>query len=247
MRTIMVSIGLLLGICTGVGAETAREIRVGGGGASCKAFFSVVRDIFERETGLRMVVKPTTPVQGLIELNNGQVDLVVAPISFASMAKGAARNGVIIDSGLFTVRIIGRSNIEVFINKANSITSLSKKQLQDIFTGKVRNWKQVGGEDRPIVVVWGIATPGQNELFSRQVLDGKAVTSSAMEVFDYDEIREAIARTPGAIGIDPQGYVSSSIKSPKTPAVASDVIVVTKGQANPEVERLLAFIKQYSW
>lgn len=247
MRIMILSIWLLIGFASGAGAEGSKEIRIGGGGASCKAYFSAIRDLFEAETGVHLVINPTTPIQGLIELNNGQIDLVAAPVPFATLVKGAARNGVIIDSGLFTVRNIGRSNIQVFVNKVNGVASLNKKQLQDIFTGKMRNWRQAGGEDREIVVVWGVATPGQNELFNRQILDGKPVTASAMEVFDYDEIRETIARIPGAIGIDPHGYISSSIKSLKTPAVVSDVIAVTKGQPKPEVERLLGFIKEYSW
>lgn len=247
MRAIIVSICLLLGICTGVGAETAREIRVGGGGASCKAFFGAIHDVFEAETGLRMVVTPTTPVQGLIELNNGQLDVVASPLPLASMIKGAARNGIIIDAGLFAVRKIGASKVKVFVNKSNNIASLTKKQLQDIFSGKVRNWKQVGGENREIVVVWGLATPGQNELFTRQLLDGKAVTPSAMEVFDYGDIRDAIAKTPGAIGIDPQGFATSSLRTPKAPEVESEVIVITKGQPTADVDRLLKYIKEYSW
>lgn len=247
VRTIVVSVGLLMTIATGAGAEGAKEIRVGGGGASCKAFFGAIHDMFEAETGQRMVVTPTTPVQGLIELNAGQLDLVASQLPFAAMIKGAAKSGVIIDAGLFTVRKIGTSKVMVFVNKSNTITALSKKQLQDIFTGKVRNWKQVGGENREIVVVWGLATPGQNELFTRQILDRKAVTESAMEVFDYGDIRDAIAKTPGAIGIDPQGFATSSLRVPKALEVDSEVIVLTKGQPTPDVDRLLKYLKEYSW
>lgn len=247
MRTMVVSICLLTGFATGAGAGGIKEIRVGGGGASCKAYFSSIQDSFEAETGLHLVVNPTTPVQGLIELNNGQADVVASPLPLVSMIKGAAKNGIIIDAGLFSARKIGSSKFVVFVHRSNNVAALSKKQLQDIFTAKVRNWRQIGGENREIVVVWGLATPGQNELFTRQIMDGHAVTESATEVFGYGDIRDAISKTKGAIGIGPQGFATANIRTPKTPEVAADVIVITKGQPSPEVERLLKFIKEYSW
>jgi phosphate transport system substrate-binding protein len=232
---------------TAAAAEASKEIKIGGGGASCRQIFSPVRDNFERETGIDLSINATTPAQGLIELNNGHVDIVASPVPFSSMARGAARNGVIIDRGLFTVRSVGKSAVLVFIHRSNPVAALTKKQLQDIFTGRLKNWKQVGGEDLPITVVWGLATPGQNELFTRQVLEGKQVTEDAVEIFDYFEIRDKIAQTRGAIGINPQGFASASTRNPKIPSVPFEIIVVTKGKAKPEVEQLLKYIKDYSW
>ncbi|WP_054693350.1 substrate-binding domain-containing protein [Geotalea toluenoxydans] len=147
--------------CSTAFAEAPREIKIGGGGASCKQIFGSIQDNFERETGIHLAINTTTPVQGLIELNNGSADIVASPLPFSSMVKGAARNGVIIDSGLFTVRNVGKSNVLVFVHKSNKVAGLSKKQLQDIFSGKVRNWKQVGGDNQQIVVVWGVSTRGR--------------------------------------------------------------------------------------
>lgn len=228
-------------------AEAPKEIKIGGGGAACRQVFEPVRESFEKDTGLQLSIYPTTPSQGLIELNNGLTDVVASQVPFSSMVNGAARSGVIIDKGLFTVRSVEKSSILAFVHRSNPVAALSKKQLQDIFTGKVRNWKQLGGQNLPIVVVWGISTQGQNEIFTKQVLDGKQLADDVVEVFDYYEIRDKIARTPGAVGINPQGFAGANTRNPKIPLVTLDIIVVTKGQPKPEVEKLLKYINDYSW
>ena len=51
--------------------------------------------------------------------------------------------------------------------------NLSKEQLKDIFTGKKTNWKDVGGKDMPIAVVYGNKIPGTNNVFMKQVMGGE--------------------------------------------------------------------------
>ena len=63
-------------------------------------------------------------------------------------------------------QVIGYDAITIFVNEKNSIKNLSKKQLEDIFTGKLTNWKEVGGSEAPIVVVTEIKTGGAQLLRS---------------------------------------------------------------------------------
>jgi phosphate transport system substrate-binding protein len=224
----------------------AAELKIGGGGSACLGYFAPLVEACQAEAGITMKIKASTPAQGLIELNDGHLDIATAAVSFDIMVKGAARNGITIDPSQFTVREIGSNKTLVFTHKSNKIIKLSKKQLQDIFTGKVVNWKDVGGANEKIIVVWGLATPGQNELFTRQILDGKSVTQKHQEVPDYKGIRDFIAKNPGAIGIDPHGFVSAATNNPKIPLITAPVIVVTKGEPSAEVEKLLQFVKGYN-
>jgi phosphate transport system substrate-binding protein len=238
---------LLIGLLTLTATiALAAEIQVGGGGAACRGLFAAVAEFFQAETGIVVKVKPSTPGQGLIELNDGHVDVATAAVPFDSMVRGAAKNGITINPSQFTVCEIGTNKTLVFTHKSNKVKALSKEQLQDIFTGKVTNWKQVGGEDQEIVVVWGLATPGQNELFSKHVLEGKSITPNHKELTDYTSIRDFVAQNQGAVGIDPQGFVSSGTKNPQTPLVTSKVIAVTKGKPSAEVDKLLKFVKEYN-
>ncbi len=248
MKKLKLLTGLLLGIfCAVAYAESAKNIRIGGGGGSCMSQFTPYQKPFTEETGINLSITPTNPVQGLIDLHNGLIDVAASPLSMGKLISGAAKEGVVIDPDLYAIREIGVFNTLVFVHGSNKIPRLSKKQLQDIFTGKIRNWKQVGGDERKIIVVWGQSTPGQNQNFTEQILDGKKVLSSAMKAKDYTEIRDKVIKYPGAIGIDPLGFACAATRNPETPLVSSEVIAVTKGRRTPEVELLLKFIKDINW
>ena len=237
----LVALGMVLTLAAT--SALASEIKVGGGGAACKGFFTPLAEAFEAETGIVMNVKASSPGQGLIELNDGHIDIATSAVPFDAMIRGAAKNGITIDPSLFTVREIAANKTLVFTHKSNKVKKLSKKQLQDIFTGKVTNWKKVGGANQEIVVVWGIATPGQNDLFTTQILEGQHVTLKHQEVTDYKSIRDYVARNPAAIGINPQGFVSSSTRNPKIPLITSTVIAVTKGKPSADCEKLLQYVQ----
>jgi phosphate transport system substrate-binding protein len=224
---------------------SAAEIKVGGGGAACRGFFESSAESFEIETGIKVHVKASTPSQGLIELNDGHIDIATAAVPFEDMVKGAATNGIQVDPSQFIIHNIGTNKTLVFVNKSNTIKKLSKKQLQDIFSGKVTNWKHVGGANEEITVVWGIATPGQNALFTKQILGDKLLTRNIKEVSDYKSIRDYVARNKGAIGIDPHGFISGATRTPQIPLITAPVIAVTKGNPSPESGQLIKYVRDY--
>ncbi len=219
------------------------QIKVGGGGAACKTVFSPIAEAFEADTGIQLAINPTTPGQGLIELNDGHIDVAVSAHPFDWMVRMAAKNGVTINANLFRVRQVGTNRTLIFTHRTNYVKILSRNQLKDIFIGKITNWKAVGGKNLPIVVVWGLATPGQNDLFTRKILAGEPILKNYLEATDYKKIRDIVARTPGAIGIDPEGFVTGRTHNPKTQTIISPVIAVTKGTPSAEMESLFTYIK----
>lgn len=239
---LLASMAGVLSLATTV--SMAAAIKIGGGGAACGSFIAPVEESFEAETGISLDVRSSSPSQGLIELKDGQLDMATGAVSFEEMIRGAAKSGINIDPLQFTVRQIGSNRTLLFTHRSNKVKSLSKKQLQNIFTGKVTNWKQVGGANQEVVVVWGIATPGQNELFTKKILDGKSITRKHQEVADYRSIRNFVAKNPGAIGIAPQDLVSSATRNPQIPFLDSPVIAVTKGAPSVEIETLLSYVKE---
>lgn len=96
------------------------------------------------------------------------------------------------------------------INKdlAQSVKSLTKQQLIDIFTAKVTNWKDVGGPDEPIVLVTRPATSGTRALFQQYALDGaEEATNSALETDDSGTLLQSVASQTGAIGYVALSYL----------------------------------------
>ena len=100
---------------------------------------------------------------------------------------------------------------------------------EDIFRGKITNWKQVGGEDRKIVVYSRETSSGTYEFFKESVLKNKNYMSSSLSMPATGAIIQSVSQTKGAIGYVGLAYVSPRIK---TLSVSYD----NKHYAQPNVE-----------
>lgn len=221
----------------------AEDIKIGGGGASINTVFKPVTPHFKDATGIYLVNLQSTPVDGLKSLLEGSIDASTAAVSLENMIVGVEKQGIKVDPNSLQQTVIAKCKTVVFVHKDNPVTKLSKEQLKGIFTGKITNWKDVGGLDKDILIVWGLKSPGQNALFAKHILDGAQVTKNVLETTDYDGIKENIQSNPEAIGIDPIGFADSTVKVIETPELSSPVIIVTKGAPSPKVQKLIDFIK----
>jgi len=145
----------------------------------------------------------------------------------------------------FHAQGIGTNTILVYLNKTNKVTELSQQQLRDIFTGEITNWKQVGGDNQGIVVVWGGEMPEKNRLFQQYVIGSRPIVKTAVWATYQKDIIEYIIKTPGAIGIASNVYTSAQTHSPKTPFVSANVFAVTKGAPSKDDQKLLEEIKTF--
>jgi phosphate transport system substrate-binding protein len=126
------------------------------------------------------------------------------------------------------------------------VKRLTNDQLKGIFTGKIQNWKDVGGEEQDIIVAWGKDTQGQNIQFTRTVLGGDTVTTKVMQCNDYRGIIQKVSETPGAIGIAPFGMTTSNVHLPEIPPIISPVYLITKGKPSNKVQHFIDFYKKES-
>ncbi|HEX5222148.1 MAG TPA: substrate-binding domain-containing protein [Verrucomicrobiae bacterium] len=96
----------------------------------------------------------------------------------------------------FKVGVVGAA---VFVHSNNPVTVLMYEELENVFKGKFRNWKQLGGKDAPITV-YGVGTnTAAGELFGEEVLNGKGVTND-VQIVAPEALLKAIAENPNAIG-----------------------------------------------
>lgn len=111
--------------------------------------------------------------------------------------------------------IIGKDALSVIVNPANKVTKLTREQLEGIFTGKITNWKEVGGEDMKIVVYSRESSSGTYEFFKAQVLKKKNFASSVLAMPATGAIVQSIRQTKGAIG-----YIGIAYANPKVRELA---------------------------
>jgi len=151
---------------------------------------------------------------------------------------------------------IGWGAVGLIAHKGVAVDNLTTKQVKDIMTGKVTNWKQVGGADQPIKVV--ISTPGCacREEFAEMVMDKEAYVAGAM-VSPMTTLSTTVGNTPGGIGplatavidaskvkiIKIDGVLPSAenIKAKKY-KVSRKINLVTKGAATGNARKFIDFM-----
>ncbi|MCD7034479.1 phosphate ABC transporter substrate-binding protein [Metabacillus sp. GX 13764] len=119
------------------------------------------------------------------------------------------------------------------VNSKNPVKNLSTSQLQGIFTGKITNWKQVGGNNAPIVVVNRKFGSGTRVNYNLKALKGaKMMTSGShyQEAGKSGEMVTAVTSNANAIGYVDLPYVKGGIKAVSYNGVAASVSNIQKGK-----------------
>lgn len=114
--------------------------------------------------------------------------------------------------------VVARDAIAVIINPENPVDKLTLQQISDIYSGKINNWSEVGGEDRPIVRLSRETNSGTHVYFLEEVLrlgekDNDTLFSPDTLLLPSSEgITAEVRDNPNAIGYDGLGYVGPEVK-----------------------------------
>ncbi len=160
---------------------------------------------------------------GIAALLNGTVDIANASrqISPDEMKQAQAKG---IKPEEF---VIARDAIAVIVNPENPISRLTLKQLSDLYSGKINNWKELGGDDRPVVRLSRETNSGTHVYFLETVIRLGSKTDKTLFSMDTlllpssEGIIAEVRDNPDAIGYDGLGYVPKD-GTVKVIAVAKD-------------------------
>lgn len=109
--------------------------------------------------------------------------------------------------------IIAYDALAVVVNPGNKVVNLTREQLEGIFTGKIKNWKELGGEDLKIVPYSRETSSGTYEFFKESVLKNKNYMNGIMSMPATGAIVQSVSQTKGAIGYVGLAYLSKDVKA----------------------------------
>ena len=132
---------------------------------------------------------------GIESVTSGAVDIGNASRALSDKEKSAG----------IEENIVAIDGIAMITDKNNKVTNVTKQQLTDIYTGKITNWKDLGGSDEAIVVIGREAASGTRGAFE-ELLEVKNKCAYAQELDSTGAVLAKVAATPGAIG-----YVSLDV------------------------------------
>ena len=198
-------------------AELNGTLALGGSTSMEKLCEAMSESFMEANPGVTVTVEYTGSGAGLEALAAGSIDIGNASRKLKDTEKenGSVENIVAIDG------------IAVIAEKSNTVTDISAENLAKVYKGEVSNWKDLGGDDQPIVVIGREAGSGTRDAFE-ELMEVKDACVYAQELDSTGAVLAKVASTPGAIG-----YVSLDV-------VDDTVIGLKIDGVEPTEEQILA-------
>lgn len=154
--------------------------------------------------------------------------------------------------GRDTEHVLALDAVAIIVNPANSISRLTVAQVRGIYSGEIKNWKDVGGNDAPIELFGRDRESGTYEVLNERAMGGDSGGASATAVpadhqlADSNLLVRAVAASPNAIG-----YVSSTMVDPAKALAISDgagpAIVPTELSVATEDYPICRRLLLYDW
>ena len=157
-------------------------------------------------TGIRIDVQGGGSSVGVKAAGQGTSDI--------GMASREIKESELAEFPKLNVIVIARDGIAIVANADVTVSDLTVEQVRDIFSGKITNWKDLGGEDENIIVVSREEGSGTRGAFEEMVMGKDAlITASAILQPSNGSIRTTVSTTPYSIGYMSFGYLDDTIKA----------------------------------
>ncbi len=204
----------------------------GPSGSATAVGSSALQPLAEKAAEMYMAKNPKGKVQvqgggsgtGLTQVASGACDIGNSDV-FAAEKLTADQAGTLVDHKVCVVGFATVANPKV------KVDNLTGQQLIDIFTGKITNWKDVGGDDQKIVILNRPSSSGTRATFKKYALNGaEEAAGQALTEESSGTIKKALADTPGSISYLALSYVDSTVKSLKYNGIEATTDNITSGK-----------------
>lgn len=246
---------MLVGMTGSVNAEELSGSITGSGSSALLPLAQNAADAFkELHPDVSITLNGGGSGTGLKQVSDGSVDIGNSDVAAETKLEADAA-AELVDHKVCVVTMATIVNKEV----GESVTSLTKDQLIDIFTGEITNWSEVGGPDEEIILISRPQTSGTRALFKEYALDGnEELSGGSLETDDSGTLLQSVADNEGAIGYVALPYL---LENDTVSTVAIDGVeptmentyngtypvwgyehMYTKGEPNETVQAFLDFM-----
>lgn len=210
----MMSISLLAGCSEKQSATVSTD-----GSTSMEKVIGTLGEAFEQENdGVTFTYNPTGSGAGIKAVEEGRCDIGLSSraLKDEETAKG------------LTETVLAYDGIAIIVNPQNPITDLSLEQIADIYTGKITNWKDVGGNDAEIVLIGREAGSGTRDGFE-SITKTEDTCKYRQELTSTGDVITTVSGNQGAIGYASLAAIKDSVKAISVAGVAPSEEAVKDG------------------
>jgi phosphate transport system substrate-binding protein len=175
----------------------AADVKVHGATTVTFGLMRPHKDAIEKAAGVGLAILPSSTSRGLTDLAQGRADIAMLaePLETAAESLNQKQPGAIKADELVG-KHVGNAYVEFIVHPSNPVSKLSKEQLAGLFSGKIKNWSEVGGANQPVLLV-GEPTSSPHKMI-KDALD-VAYPSDMRPVQNTNQTAVIVAQAPGAL------------------------------------------------
>lgn len=226
---LVLALALFASGCTGSAHPLGRKVLVSGS-TTIMPIAEVAAEMFQEEhPDGAVLVSGMGSSAGIESVSNGSSDIGTSSRELKAQER---------DLGLVDTPI-AYDAIAVIVNRDNPVTSLTRDQVRDIFSGTITNWSELGGPDLEIGLVNRDEASGTREAFKKIVMRDADFDRGAVVLPGTGQVRAVVADVPGAIGYISLGFVNDEVRKVTIDGVVPSESTVVSGEY--PVQRTLHF------
>jgi phosphate transport system substrate-binding protein len=248
----LAALGLLIFLCVGLGDGKHGALRVSGS-TSIQPFAELEAEAYEKShPGEYIDVQGGGSTAGIQAAREGRADIGMC-----------SRELTPEEQAEFQRHQIAWDGLAIVVPLSNPIENLTLDQVRRLFTGDLTNWKDVGGDDRPVRLITREEGSGTREAFQKLVMDKPTKTRISRKALTQESngsVKELVKNDPAAIGYMSLGLVGTELKAVRINGVAATsagvkakdaanhyplvrpFLFVTKGPPSPKAQAFIDFI-----
>lgn len=218
-RIVLVAMLLLSLVAVGCGPRQRAKSITLAGSTSVQPVAELLAERFsEKDSQVQINVQGGGSSAGITAVKNGAADIGTSSRELSEdEAKGIVKYE------------LARDGIVIVVNPENPVAELSKEQVRDIFSGKTKDWSQVGGKRQKIMVVIREEGSGTRGAFEEIVMEGERLVADAIVQGSTGAVRQTVSSDPTAVGFISLASMSEAVKAVVVDGAKADAESILSG------------------
>jgi phosphate transport system substrate-binding protein len=244
-RPLVGSLGLLCGLTLAASSLPAQTPVRLHGAVTMEKLLAAQKQAIESQTGARLEIVGNGSGRGLADLASGLADVAMIGGSLKGVAEAANQEkpGTVNPAGMVEIPLLS-VKLVIVVHSGVGVKSATADQLRDLLSGKIKNWKELGGADLPVKVVLPFAGDGARISLQESILKDTAFTKDAILRNSAKDLGVVVTQLPGACSFLSVKMADASMA---TLSVDKELLMylqfVTKGEPTGDTRKVLDLAK----
>lgn len=224
---VILTVSLILGVLVGCSQQQTSQstdskavqstVSTDGSTSMEKVIGYLSEAYMEENKNTKVTYNPTGSGSGIQAVSEGRCDIGLS-----------SRNLKDEEKSNLTETVVAIDGIAIIVNNENPIEDLSVEQIAKIYTGEISNWKEVGGDDKAIVLIGREAASGTRDGFE-SITGTKDKCKYTQELTSTGDVIQTVSSNPNAIGYASLASVKDSVKTLKVDNVSPSKETIQNG------------------